>query len=229
MKKIALIMSMLIMVVSIASCGLFECKHSSTTPSTCTEAKKCNDCGEILGNAKGHNWKPATCTTPKTCSVCDETEGSVSPSHYYQNGYCEYCYSKDPYYLNITDNDIFTIEQIDWDINSASGVEVDIEFKNRSSKQIAYVYFTLKFYDRMGNPAYCQIKKSHTQRLQYTGPLNAGSRKTGYWDPIIYCSATAAIKPLTVEIEYTDGTKLTITPNGTYWYASDFYGGSLKD
>ena len=81
----------------------------------------------------------------------------------------------------------------------------------------------------MGNAARCEIGRSHTQCIQHTGPLNAGARETAYWDPVIYCHSTAVVKPLTVEIEYTDGTKLTITSNGCYWYSGDFYGGSLKD
>lgn len=284
MKKIALIMSLLIMVVSIAGCSSSleakKCEHSITSPATCTEAETCKHCGAIIAEALGHDWEAATCTLPKTCNVCDETEGEAlghdweaatctlpktcnvcdetegdanghdwesatcqSPktcrecdetqgtvvSHYYENGRCRYCWESDPYYLDVKANDIFTIEGLDFDINSVGGVEVDIEFKNRSNKQIAYVYFTLKFYDRMGNAAYCEIQHTHTQRLQYTGPINAGSRKTGYWDPLIYNFSTAAVKPLTIEIEYTDGTKITITSDGRYWYSGDFYGGSLKN
>ena len=253
MKKSALILSILIVIGSITGCNL-KCKHSSTTPATCIAGEMCNDCGEILGEAKGHNWKLATCTAPKTCSLCEETEGTAKghswksatcqapktcslcykkegnvSSHYYQNGYCKYCYATDPTYLDIKNNNILTIDRINFDINSVGGVEVNINFINKSNKQIAYVVCTVKFYDRMGNPAYCQIKHTHTQRLKLTGPINAGSFKNGHWDPVIYCSSTAVVKPLTVEIEYTDGTKQTISSNGRYWYDDSFYGGSLKD
>jgi hypothetical protein len=137
------------------------------------------------------------------------------------------CFEADPNYVDPMDNVILTIDQIDWDINSASGVEVDIEFTNRSNKQIAYVYFTIKFYDRVGYPAYCEIKDTHTQTLKFTGPLNAGTYEHAYWDPLIYNSSTAAIEPLSIEIYYTDGTKESLTCNGRYWYSSSYYGGDL--
>ena len=131
--------------------------------------------------------------------------------------------------LDPVNNNILTIEQIDWDINSASGVEPSVTFTNHTNKQIAYIYFTLKFYDRMGNPAYCSIRSEHTRRLKVTGPINAGRSDTRYWDPIIYNSSTAAIKPLKIEVEFTDGTKQTIVCTGRYWRSNSYYGGELHD
>lgn len=127
-------------------------------------------------------------------------------------------------------NNILTIEQIDWDINSANGVEVSIQFTNQSDTQIAYIWFTLKFYDRMGKPAYCSIKDTHTQVLKVTGPINASEQMTLYWDPIIYNNTVAVIEPLSIEIEYTDGLKQNIVCTGLYWVdESSYYGGDLRD
>ena len=122
-----------------------------------------------------------------------------------------------------------TIEQIDWDTNSANGVEPDIKYTNHSDKQIAYIYFTVKFYDRVGYPAYCSIKDTAQQRLKVTGPINSGVTKTAYWDPVIYNSAVGAVKPLSIEVVFTDGTRQTITCTGRYWYSNGYYGGELND
>lgn len=122
-----------------------------------------------------------------------------------------------------------TIEQINIDINSANGVEPSITYTNHTDKQIAYIFFTIKFYDRMGSPAYCSIYDTHTRRVKVTGPINAGVQKTSYWEPIIYNSATAAMKPLKIEVEFTDGTKQVITCTGRYWYTGSYYGGDLRD
>ena len=122
-----------------------------------------------------------------------------------------------------------TLEYIDWDINSAGGVEPDVKFKNNTDKQIAYVYFTVKYYDRMGTPAYCSIKDICQQRWKVTGPINAGATKITGWEPTIYNSAVGAIKPLSIEIIFTDGTKQVITSTGGYWYSGSYYGGELHD
>ena len=42
---------------------------------TCTEAKTCEACGQIRGNALGHTWNDATCTESEVCSVCGKQQG----------------------------------------------------------------------------------------------------------------------------------------------------------
>ena len=122
-----------------------------------------------------------------------------------------------------------TIQQIDWDINSANGVEPDITYTNNSDKQIAYIYFNIRFYDRMGYPAYCSIRDTDERRLKVTGPINAGVTDTAYWDPIIYNSSVGAIQPRSIEVVFADGTKQTITNTGRYWYSGSYYGGELHE
>lgn len=122
------------------------------------------------------------------------------------------------------------IEQVDWDVNSVGGIEPEIKYTNNSNKQIAYIYFTIKFYDTVGYPAYCDVYTSKCQgRLKVTGPINAGQTKTSYWDVIIYDWHVGAIKPLTIEVQFTDGTTQTITCDGRYWYSGSYYGGDLHD
>ena len=50
-----------------------------------------------------------------------------------------------------------------------------------------------------------------------------------YWDPVIYNSAVGAVKPLSIEVVFTDGTRQTITCTGRYWYSNGYYGGELND
>ena len=57
-----------------------------------------------------------------------------------------------------------TIEQINIEINSVGGVEPNIKYTNNSNKQIAYIYFTIKYYDRMGYAAYCKYEDTPIQR-----------------------------------------------------------------
>jgi hypothetical protein len=81
----------------------------------------------------------------------------------------------------------------------------------------------------MGTPAYCSIKSTNQQRLKFTGPMNAGVTKYPGWEPVIYNSTVGAIKPLTIEIIFTDGTRQTITNTTAFWYSGSYYGGELKD
>ena len=122
-----------------------------------------------------------------------------------------------------------TINSVDWDINTASGVEPNINYTNNTDKQIAYIFFTVRFFDRMGYPAYCSIKDTDTQRLKVTGPINSGINKTSYWDPVIYNNSVGAIQPISAEIRFTDGTSQNITYTGRYWFSNSYYGGELHD
>ncbi len=227
MKKLLATVLAAITTLSLSACDISgggvsggdqSSSHTHTTVSipaveaTCTETgltkgEKCSTCYEIIVEqqiipALGHEWSNYEC---KRCGIAQEL------------------------ILDPMKNDILTIQQIDWDINSAAGVEPSIKYTNHSSKQIAYIWFTIKFYDRMGSPAYCSIKREHTMRLKVTGPINAGQQKTGYWDPVVYNGSVAAIKPVSIEVEYTDGTKRSIKCTGRYWYSKSYYGGDLRD
>ena len=219
---ISIIISLLWMIPAIAG--------SSTTPSTGDQ-----NTPTICSHSYTLKETKATCLSggyaTYQCSLCDETKREYEKAlgHDWLNNTCKRCGATKDLDLDPTNNSIFTIEQIDWDINSADGVEPSITCTNHTNKQIAYVYFTLKFYDRMGNPAYCSIRHEHTRSLKVTGPINAGEKDTYYWDPIIYNGSTAAIKPIKIEIEFTDGTRQTINCTGRYWYSNSYYGGDLKD
>ena len=165
------------------------------------------------------------------CSLCDETKREYESAlgHSWLNNKCEKCGKVKDLELDPKNNNILTIDQINIDINTVGGVEPDITYTNHTNKQIAYIYFTIKYYDRMGYAAYCKYDNSPIQRLKVTGPINAGETDTSYWDPVMYNSSTAVSQPQKIEIVYTDGTEQTIICTGRYWYTGSFYGGELHE
>lgn len=219
---ISIIISLLWMIPAITGAPITPSTGDKNTPTICSHSYTLKE-------------TEATCLSggyaTYQCSLCGETKREYESAlgHDWLNNRCKRCSATKDLELDPFNNGILTIEQIDWDINSAEGVELSITCTNHTNKQIAYVYFTLKFYDRMGNPAYCSIRREHTRSLKVTGPINAGENDTYYWDPIIYNGSTAAIKPIKIEIEFTDGTRQIINCTGRYWYSNSYYGGDLKD
>lgn len=222
MKKLLALLLAVMIALSLSACGIPEgeqsLSHTHTIVTIPAEEATCTETGLTEG---------------EKCSTCYEIiiEQQTVPAlgHEWSNYECERCGIAQKLTLDPKDNDILSIQQIDWDINSAEGVEPSIKYTNRSNKQIAYIWFTIKFYDRMGSPAYCSIKRDHTMRLQVTGPINGGQQKTAYWDPVVYNGSVAAVKPVSIEVEYTDGTKRSIECTGRYWYSNSYYGGDLRD
>ena len=154
------------------------------------------------------------------CSFADNTGEFKESSSIFQS--CVFS--------NNSSKPVITIKSINWDINSADGVEPTIEYKNNSEKQIAYIYFHVQFFDRMGYPTYCSIQNTDTQTMRVVGPIEAGASKTSYWDPVIYNSSVGAVKPLYIEVKFTDGSSRRIeNTTGQYWYSSAYYGGELHD
>lgn len=122
------------------------------------------------------------------------------------------------------------ITEIKFNMDSVGGVDTYISFKNLSDKQIAYVTFTVVYYDRMGYRASCEIRGKSSVNLNYTGPLNANSTKNNiYWRAAIYNSTVSAIKPEIAVVEFTDGTKQKLMLGENYWYDYNYYGGNLRN
>ena len=113
--------------------------------------------------------------------------------------------------------------------NYVGGIDTTINFTNLTKKEIAYITFTVKYYDRMGYPAVCRIKDVSTMSLNYTGPFKAGASESALWEAVIYHAPTAAIKPLSAEVIFTDGEVQNLEYGGWYWRMSDYYGGELHD
>lgn len=99
MKKIALLMSFLTIIMALTACG----HEHRWEEATCTEPKTCRDCGKTEGESNGHNWIEATCTEPEHCAECGEVKEGTEKGHNYQDGYCTRCKEKDPSFTPLSD------------------------------------------------------------------------------------------------------------------------------
>ena len=58
--------------------------------------------------------------------------------------------------------------------NSAGGVDVYIDFYNRSGKTIKYVYYEVQAYNAVDDPVSCEIRGNSIAKLNFTGPVENG-------------------------------------------------------
>ncbi len=169
---------------------------------------------EITVDYTYSNTLKTNCNTPQDIVVTQSLQGKVE---------------KGNKMIIVVAKPAISIDQINLDINYVGGIDTTIDFTNNSDKQIAYIYFNVKYYDRMGYSASCSIKNSSNARLKLTGPVDANQNDDGYWEAVIYNSSVAAVLPQTIEIIFTDGTSQTIQNNGVYWHTSSYYGGDLHN
>ncbi len=99
--------------------------------------------------------------------------------------------------------------------NSAGGVDVFIGYKNMSDKIIKYAVFTITPYNSVGDKTYCDIRREATVRLNDMGPYKKGEGLAGnynwYWENTWYNWEISKIELDKIEIEYMDGTRITLT------------------
>lgn len=201
---------------------------------TCEEPKKCDRCGEQRGDALGHNWKDATCSEPKTCRVCGITEGEPKAHKWVsatctEPKHCSACKKTEGKALGhnindyicsrckktfVTQNDIKNIIQFTncrYSINYVGGVDVYFTIANKSSKKtIKYVRMRMTFYNSVADKIKDEITgKTYTER-QYTGPLKPNKSERIEASAVFYNPTAVFYCPTYLEIEYTDGTVLTI-------------------
>lgn len=110
-----------------------------------------------------------------------------------------------------------SITQVNFEHNSVGGVDINISFKNLSNKTIKYVTFTTRFKNSVGDNVYCDIRRTSTMDLEYTGPLYSGRSDRAYWDAVIYAWTCKQIHFDEIEVTFMDGTTHSMRYNG-YWY-----------
>lgn len=81
------LISILLIICMLAVCLCSCCFHKSEKEATCTEAKVCDKCGEVIKDALGHTKSgDATCTIDSVCTVCGEmlqtAFGHTNPESY---------------------------------------------------------------------------------------------------------------------------------------------------
>lgn len=99
--------------------------------------------------------------------------------------------------------------------NSAGGVDLYIVWQNKSSKIIKYAYFEVEPYNAVGDVVSCSISGNSTFRGQETGPIKQNQwRDDGrYWECAWYNNTITKVKLLQVDIEYMDGSNVSLTGN----------------
>lgn len=95
-------------------------------------------------------------------------------------------------------------------VNSAGGVDVVLYYRNNSKKSIKYVWITVKFYNNVDDPITCDIKRTTTAQLEYTGPLESGESARGSWGHVFYNYSAEYIKITEIKIQYMDNSVVTL-------------------
>ena len=108
------------------------------------------------------------------------------------------------------------ITEAGFNINYVGGIEPYITIQNNFGKTIKYIYFKTYYYNRVGDPAYCEIQKTNYKGLKITGPIKNKVIDTYYWDAVIYNNSTGKIYIKSAEVIFMDGTKKTISIKKSY-------------
>jgi len=98
--------------------------------------------------------------------------------------------------------------------NSAGGVDVHTIYRNTSSKTYKYVSFKWVPINAVGDVVACSIWGFRIAGGKVTGPVKPGeTRGYGrYWDCVWYNNTVTKVLLTGIEIEYMDGTNITIGP-----------------
>lgn len=94
--------------------------------------------------------------------------------------------------------------------NSAGGVDVDAMFTNQSDKMIKYLRVTVVPYNAVMDPVHCHVRGRSSVTLEDVGPWVPNGTDIGGWENVWYNSTISYLSLERVEIEYMDGTKITL-------------------
>jgi outer membrane murein-binding lipoprotein Lpp len=96
--------------------------------------------------------------------------------------------------------------------NSAGGVDLYISWKNNSDKVIKYVDFSVEPYNAVNDKVRSEIGRNSLYKGRETGPFKKGEGSKGntYWENAWYNNTIKTVQIIGVDIEYMDGTKVTL-------------------
>ncbi len=99
--------------------------------------------------------------------------------------------------------------------NRVGGVDLYLKWKNVSDKTIKYAHFACDLYNAVDDRVSCEIRNNYTFRGKVTGPIEPGQIEgdNTYWDTAWYNNSGKYPKIIEIELEYMDGTKVTIPQN----------------
>lgn len=95
--------------------------------------------------------------------------------------------------------------------NSAGGCDYHLYFTNLSSKTIKYLRWSGQVYNRVNDPAYCEIRRTASCSGYYTGPIAPENEGWGCWDCVVYNYAADTVKLNSITIDYTDGSHFSLS------------------
>ena len=95
--------------------------------------------------------------------------------------------------------------------NSVGGCDYHLYFTNLSSKTIKYLRWSGQVYNRVNDPAYCEIRRTASCSGYYTGPIAPNNEGWGCWDCIVYNYAADTVKLNSITIDYTDGSHFSLS------------------
>lgn len=95
--------------------------------------------------------------------------------------------------------------------NSAGGCDYHLYFTNLSSKTIKYLRWSGQVYNRVNDPAYCEIRGTASCSGYYTGPIAPNNEGWGCWDCIVYNYTADTVKLNSITIDYTDGSHFSLS------------------
>lgn len=97
--------------------------------------------------------------------------------------------------------------------NIVGGVDLSIEWQNKSDKTIKYITFTAVPYNEVGDAVRCTVTRQSAYRGKITGPIESGeSYGAGYvWSCAWYNNTITRACLDAIEIEYMDGTKVSFS------------------
>lgn len=94
--------------------------------------------------------------------------------------------------------------------NSVGGCDYTFWYINKSKKTIKYLHWTGTVYNRVNDPAYCEIRRTATRKGVDTGPYAPGEEGGGTWETIVYNYAADTLKLNSISITYMDGSSAAI-------------------
>ena len=95
--------------------------------------------------------------------------------------------------------------------NSAGGCDYHLYFTNLSSKTIKYLHWSGQVYNRVNDPAYCEIRRTASCSGYCTGPIAPKDERWGCWDCIVYNYDADTVKLNNISIDYMDGSHFSLS------------------
>lgn len=99
--------------------------------------------------------------------------------------------------------------------NSVGGVDWTAKIENTSQKTIKYITFIVEAYNAVDDAVECEITGKSVVKCKGTGPVVPTSQTDPSavftWETVWYNSTISYVKTLEIQIEYMDGTQVSIS------------------